>query len=652
LARHDAASLRLHAGLPAGRDVVRRRPMIVLTPHAAGETSLRFFDISVHARRYRLPALIGAALLMIPLLAGSQATTPLGWTSRDERGTQLLTPGDLAPGAAYTIAVFPLQPAGATMLDAWLQSRADADAATTGGRIEERAAITRAGVALLLTSRVLRMSSGAQIAALYFSAEPSPGQRRLVRVLSSSADLIRKYQTVTMETVRNAGAATTPAATTASATASTLPARTPTPPATGSTPTVAAATAADVSRISRDVVVRTPAPRNRALTAGGPLVPGTYVGQQINSDTKEVLSEYTLQLYPNGEYRHRISGTTGKAREDTFAYDPVTGRIDLNFGSLMQINNSRINPDRDFAVLGRATANGTPVLYAENDRGYATNVTALMYTGPNAEPTPSAARLAAEAAEAEAARYKYVVRAGRGIQDAQIAGVYLRQQVRQTMGLSFQLGISTRLSLYLLLTDGTVHDGMPVAPDEMDIATSRQREPNTWGRWRRAGNTVQVAWNKAPQTWEELQGNPVVKARPTDVLQGRFSGGASYTSGDVASYSLYGITFGPGQRFETDSRSGSGTGTQTAAAGGVDVQTTSDDNGSTTTVGTGSATATTQTRDPRASRSGTYRISGWNFEARYGDGRVVRAPFFFLDAARDALYWDESVVRLARANGR
>ena len=136
---------------------------------------------------------------------------------------------------------------------------------------------------------------------------------------------------------------------------------------------------------------------------------------------------------------------------------------------------------------------------------------------------------------------------------------------------SFQLGVSTQLSLYLLLTDGTVHDGIPVAPDEMDIATSRRREPDTWGRWRRAGDGIQVAWNKTPQQWEALRGDPVVKVRPSDPLQGRFSGGDSYTSGDNASYALYGVTFAAGQRFETDSRSGSGTGTLTDAMGGTSV---------------------------------------------------------------------------------
>jgi hypothetical protein len=609
---------------------------------------VQLIHVNVRTHRRRVCSLAIALLVVTAISARAQTPTPVGWSSRDDRGMQLLTPGDLPTGASYTIAVFPREPAGTAALDAWLQSRADADAASTGERVEERAGVTRATAEILLTSRVLRATSGAQVAALYFSVEPTTTERRLIRVMTSSPELIRKYQTVTMETVRNSATATTAAQSTTNASATSSAARTPIPPVTGTAAATSPQTP-DATRISSDVVVRTPAPRNRAFTAGGPLVPGKYIGQQVSTDTREVVNEQTLSLYPNGEYRHRFTKNGNAVREESFAYDPTTGRIDLEYGSLLQIVNSRINPDRDFAVAGRMTSNGTPILYAENDRGYTTLMTMLVYAGPNTEPTPSAARRAAAAAEAEAARYKYVVAPGRGIQDAQIAAVYLRLQNRQTMGLSFQLGVSTQLSLFLLLTDGTVHDGIPVAPDEMDIAASRRREPDTWGRWRRAGNVIQVAWSKTPQQWEELQGNPVLKARATDVLQGRFSGGDSYTSGDNASYALYGVSFSPGQRFETDSRSGSGTGTLTEAMGGTTVQTTQENERSTTTVGTSSATATTQTRGPGASRSGTYLVSGWNIEARYGDGRVVRAPFFFLDDARDALYWDERVVRLPRA---
>jgi hypothetical protein len=51
-------------------------------------------------------------------------------------------------------------------------------------------------------------------------------------------------------------------------------------------------------------------------------------------------------------------------------------------------------------------------------------------------------------------------------------------------------------------------------------------------------------------------------------------------------------------------------------------------------------------RAAAAARSGTYRVTGWTLEARYADGRVVRQPAFFLDDARDAIYWQGKVVLL------
>jgi hypothetical protein len=594
----------------------------------------------------RVACLVIAGLVAHP--AQAQGGAPDGWSASAKRGIVTYTPGDLPTGEQYTVTLFPGLPTNSGTREMWLREKADADAIVVGGRIERRGEVSRSSPTIYTTSRVLRTAAGAQQLAVYFAVETSATQAHLIRVHASSAALLQRYQVATTTLVRSAG----PPPTTSVETTAIAPVIASTSGAGPVGQPVSRGSAArtpvvneDVSQIPSDLRIKSNVPKRNGYRAGGPIVIGTYVGQQISSDTREVVGNLTISLYANGEFRQTWKSRPDEPREDHFGYDPRTGRIDLDWGSLMDIENSRINEMVDFAVLGRMD-DGTPVLAAENDRGFHTVMTVLVYTGPNTRPSPSAAKAALAAAEAEAARYKHVVPAGQGIQDAQIAAVYMHSQMHQSVGLSMQIGAYSTLSLYLLLTDGTIHDGIPVAPDEMDVGTSRRREPNTWGRWRRQGSDILVSWSVEPNRWQKLEGEQMVRSRPGEVLRGRFSGGESRASGDVGSYSLYGVEFGPQQRFETDSRGGTGTGSFTQVTGGTSIQTTRDDNGSVTTASTPGVIVSSESTRRRSSTAGSYRISGWNFEARYDDGRVVRQPFFFLDEKRDAIYWQEKVVSL------
>jgi hypothetical protein len=601
----------------------------------------------------RLNTLLQCAAALLPLLgpmpACAQVAAPAGWTTQVERTSQRFSPPDLAPIESFDIAVFAAQGAPASV-PAWLSQQVGADATAMSARVERSGELRTVSATLLSTTRVLRATRGTPLIAIYFAVTRQDAQVQLVRALASSATVLQRYQTATTDVLRSVAAIASPVALAPFARDTLLGAATGSPAPTAATRGTASAPArppvgvvADEGRISNNMVVRSPAPPRRGIRPGGALVPGMYVGQQISSDTREVLAELTIWLYGNGEYRQQWKRSTKEPREAEFAYDPTTGRIDLEWGSLLDIVNSRIEPNTDFAVVGRSD-DRTPMLYAENDRGFRTVMTVMVYAGVNDRPSPRAMKSAAATAEAEAARYKHVVAAGRGVQDAQIAGIVMHSQLHTSVGLSMQMGAYSTRSIYLLLNDGTIHDGLPVPPDELDVPTSRRREPETWGRWRRQGAQVQVAWSVAPNEWTTLQGETMVKARPGDVLRGRFSGGESRAAGDVGSFSLYGVTFGPGQQFETDARGGTGTGGFTQTMSGTSIQTTTDDDGSVTSATTPGAVVSSTTRARGSSRSGTYRISGWNLEARYGDGRVVRQPFFFLDEKRDAMYWQGKVV--------
>ncbi|MCC7054265.1 MAG: hypothetical protein IT355_13445 [Gemmatimonadaceae bacterium] len=595
-----------------------------------------------------LLALAFGICLVLPL-AAQEVVAPAGWTSRRAEGLVLLRPPQVEPRTVFTVTVYAPVAPGAEAPDQWLASRADADIATVANAsVERRTPVTPDADGIRSTSRVLVTPSGARLLALYFGVTPRSGRAGLVRVLSSSAALLSEHADAVTQVVRQVSALQPPqvAALPVPATPAAEATSSPGPGAIGA-PTVPVSDAGDVGRISPNVVVRTPAPRRNGFRAGGVLAPGMYVGKQVYTDTREVLNEMTLWIYPSGEYRQVWQGSTREPGTGQFAYDPATGRIDLEWGSLMTIVNSRIEPRTDFAVMG-STDDGVPALLAENDRGFHILRTLLVRAGPNDRPSPAAMKAAEAAAAAEEARYKYVVAPGRGLQEAQIAGIHLHAEMHQTVGLSMQLGVSSTLSLYLLLSDGTVHDGVPVAPDEMDLVASRRREPERWGRWRRVGAALQVAWNVKPDEWVPLPGEPMVKIPPVYELRGRFSGGESSAAGDVGSYSLYGVTFGPGRTFETDSRGGTGTGSFTQVTGGTSVQVARDDEGSATVASTPGVIVTGTRRAEAAARSGTYRVIGWTLEARYDDGRVVRQPAFFLDHDRDAIYWQGKVVTLNR----
>jgi hypothetical protein len=600
--------------------------------------TLRAFGI---LRQFARGTVVLASIAVGP--AHGQLLAPPGWARSIDRSVESLVPPDLPQGSTFAVAVFPAQTMDGAESAAWLDAHAVADiAAMADVRAERRTPVTTHSRGLLTTSHLLRAKSGTELVALYFGIALADDRMRLLRVTASSAALLRRYETATTEIVSSIAAP--PQATVAASVPADGTGFDPRP-AVPPTPTRNAMDDGDASRISRNVVVRTPAPRRNAFRAGGQLQPGRYVGRQIYTDTREVLTEMTLWLFANGEYRQEVRNSREDPREGEFAYDPVTGRIDLERGSLMTIVNSRIDPNVDFAIMGQAE-NGTAALLAENDRGFHTVLTLLLRAGPSDRPNPSRAREMANAADAEAKRYKHVVPAGQGVQDSQIADVYLHTVMQQTLGLSFQLGVSSTLNVYLLLTDGTIHDGLPVAPDEMDLATSRRREPERWGRWKRTAGGIEVAWNTSPNAWKLLEGERMQKPLAGEELRGRFSGGESSAAGDVSTFSLYGVTFGPARSFSTDSRGGTGTGSFTATMGGTSVQTTRDDDGSVTTASTPDIGVSSSRRRAGPSRTGTYRISGWALEARYSDGRVVRHPFFFLDDKRDAIYWQGKIVNL------
>ncbi len=252
-----------------------------------------------------------------------------------------------------------------------------------------------------------------------------------------------------------------------------------------------------------------------------------------------------------------------------------------------------------------------------------------------------AADLPAETNKSEKAakqepRYPYTVPPGKGVPNSKIAAVVYQ-------GGMLMNGFIYGTNEYLLLTDGTVHEGLPVPPDELDAARSRQGEPKKWGRWRKAGSDYLLAWPDKPNAYEKPNMSwAVLPAKPGERMNTRYQGAAS--GGSVITggyYSIWGVKFTPDGRFTKDLSGGSSAG---GLGSDVSVSTTYDENGSTASFSAPGAVGLSHSKSKGSAKAGTYSVSGYTLTLRYDDGRVVRLPFFFGGKEHDCIFFEGTLI--------
>jgi hypothetical protein len=202
-------------------------------------------------------------------------------------------------------------------------------------------------------------------------------------------------------------------------------------------------------------------------------------------------------------------------------------------------------------------------------------------------------------------------------------------------------GISGEMEVYILLKDGTVYDGMPVPPDEMDVSLSRRKEPQKWGKWRRDGKKFMVAWADRPNHYEPLEAEPSLPARRGERLDGSWSSGETSGSSFFAnSWRSWGVDFTQSGTFKKFESGGSSNGS-IAQAGGTSVFTVYDDDGSAVSADTpGAFVGISKDKKRGSNRAGTYEINGYAITLHFGNGKVKRLPFFFGDPERNNLYFE------------
>ena len=269
------------------------------------------------------------------------------------------------------------------------------------------------------------------------------------------------------------------------------------------------------------------------------------------------------------------------------------------------------------------------------DPAFAVVTSACRDAAPAVGAAAPAAAAAPVAVQAPRRDYAFeTAQPGTGIKPSQVETVLMFWRNEQA-GMTMQV----HTYFYLVLKDGSFRDGLPpVQFADIDEAAAKKGEPELWGRWTREGGGYNLVWpNKYSR---RLDASSVRQpARSGEMLDGVYQGYSAYSTMYSVSQSHWSVQFSrDGHFLKSANRSVVGSATGGAFAGGA---INSDDNGTTSNMGGGNF-ATSRSRAsgrPVSSRTGTYKLDGYNIELDYDNGVVERRPFC-ATANRDAIWFE------------
>ncbi|MCK9688437.1 hypothetical protein [Scleromatobacter humisilvae] len=269
------------------------------------------------------------------------------------------------------------------------------------------------------------------------------------------------------------------------------------------------------------------------------------------------------------------------------------------------------------------------------DAAFAVVTNACRDSAPPATAAVPAAVAASAAAQPPRRDYAFeTAQPGTGVKPSQIEAVLMFWRNEQA-GMTMQV----HTYFYLLLKDGSFRDGLPpVQFGDIDVAAAKKGEPDLWGRWKREGTSYRLAW---PNQYNCVLDASSLRqpARPGEMLDGEYRGFSAYSTMYSVSQSNWSVQFSrDGHFLKSANRSVVGSATGGATVGGAIH---SDDNGTTSNMGGGNF-ATSRSRPggrPVSSRSGTYKLDGYNIELDYDNGVVERRPFV-ATPSRDAIWFE------------
>ena len=225
---------------------------------------------------------------------------------------------------------------------------------------------------------------------------------------------------------------------------------------------------------------------------------------------------------------------------------------------------------------------------------------------------------------------------GRGLAEKDLAAVVIHGES------NFNNGTHWEEDVRFLLRDGTVYHRTEMPPDQLNVAASRQLEPQRWGRWRTSGRGYEMQAQdddgKPAGAWQ-AEKHHAVRPWPKDTrLEGAFRRGTftgSLVLGGRSSSTTF--RFMRDGRFERSYSALSSTGTLAATLNNTVIAGSAhgDSKGSSSTgggtVGTPFGTAgavSSRKQDDGASRRGRYQLSGFVLTLDYDDGHQERLLSF------------------------
>ena len=536
--------------------------------------------------RFILAAVL-AVSLALPIRAQD---APAGWSiQKRANGATTFTPSDLRAGEKYNVTVYPASSTKGKSLEAYLREFAGT-VGTNVGQLIEPLKINASNAQVVTGIGTYVGPNGAALNAMFIGASFDGANISIARTLFSKIELISRYRSAN--------------------------------------DTLLSAMAQRARDHAGDKLVSIPDAVSKRLKPGGALVPGVYAGKQFHDE--KLKYQLRLYIYPSGGYRFKnerdenmwsYGAFSGKSEAGvgTASYNPVSGQLDLGSDFHMSVGTGS-DANRDYCFYGRSGA-GQPAIYAQHDLGFHTARTHLVRVGPipmvskptDAQTRQIVARNQKAADDAVRDGFKWVTAPGKGVSNAQIQAIV--QNYSWTVD-----GVTD--DAYLLLKDGTIHNGLSVAPDQLDVAASRRNEPKAWGKWRKNGSGYQVSW--AGQKWEKLPGQTVIPGAAGMRLEGRYA----TVRATMYSHQFWGVTFDKKGRFSKDQRGGATTG-NIPIEGGLTPRVDTVWNG-----GMGD------------DRAGTYSIQNYTLTLRYDNGAVVRLPFFFRDSKRKQLWFEGDTLEL------
>ena len=543
-----------------------------------------------------IPIFLAATLALTAATAPAFAqNAPANWkTQTRENGARTFTPPNLKAGELYSITVYDAALLGGKTLTDWLRGFGGAVGTQTGS-LAEPMHITAGNDARTATASGVYVGPNGTALGALFSVISLDGQSVVAtRTLYSDAKLVTRYKDANEAVLQSLVKDLNDAATT------------------------------DWAALPADVAAE--------IKRGGALAPGIYAGDVFKNGAAR--QSYRVTIYANGEYRITDKkGADLKSGQGTYSLNRNNGRLSID--RLMGLGNNTGPAAYDYCVYGRDAA-GKAVIVGGNT--ILNERTVLIYAGAvGTRPAPSIEKARAVAAAAEAQRFKWVTAPGKGVQPAQIAALVNNYIVRFD-------GMSSSITndSYLLLRDGTIYNQLPVPPDELDAAQSRQKEPKNWGKWRAKGAGYEVSWNGKP--YEKLPGEKVLPAVSGTKLSGRFGAVRSSSFGFGGSYAFWGATFDTKGRFRKDGRGGSST--NTVGIEGMPTVTTGYDESGSSVVGQsdGVGISSIKKKNPNGGNEGDYSTNGYEMTLRFDNGTIVRMPFFFRGADRKQILFEGSIL--------